>query len=226
MGPKQEGARFEAEFGDLTVVVPGSTQCPGEMSCGPKERTGPFEYQLAGLSADLVQPPSESPEAFTLDVKTTGESTGSVAGDVFERGGLGKGGKGGSTLASVTESTEGFLVTFSPALDMGGALAISSFSEEMRLTLPDWLSDEIFDVTFGGDPVPSVLVPHRELCQAGMITSVPRREMEIMNGQLNISAGERQLSASAGQCFGRSLSDPEMFERTSDFWDIGFVCSE
>lgn len=226
MAPKTEGSKLDADFGDLSLVVPGSSHCPNETSCGPKERTGPFEYELAGLSANFVQPSSTSAELFTLDVETRGESTGSVAGDVFGRGGLGKGGKGGSSLASVTESTEGYLITFSPALDMGGALAISSFSEEMRLTLPDWLSDEVFDLTFGGDPVPSILVPYRELCPEGAFTSVPRREVEIMNGQLQIVAGDRVLSASAGQCFGESLADPETFEHTSDFWDIGFTCSE
>lgn len=80
--------------------------------------------------------------------------------------------------------------------------------------------------TFGGDPVPSVLVPLRELCRAGEFTSVERRELEILSGQLQISADDRQLTASAGQCFGQSLSDPDTFAQTSDFWDSGFACSE
>jgi hypothetical protein len=226
LGPSSEGSSWNAEVGDIDITMPGSSFCPQETSCGAKERTGPFEAQLGGLSLDLVQPPSSSSDVFTLHAATQNESTFSVAGDTYARGGLGDQGKGGQSLASVKETAEGFLVTFSPALDMGGALMISAFSEEMKMKLPDWLSDEIFDLSFGGDPLPSVLVPFREACPEGMYTEVPRRKFQVVSGELELEVGGGTLKASPGQCIGTSLEDPATFDQTSDFWDVGFVCSE
>jgi len=226
LGPSTEGSSFSAELGDIYMAVPGSTFCPSETSCGPKERTGPFEGQLGGVSIDVVQPPATSGDVFSLNVTATEEATLGVAGDVYARGGLGDQGKGGASLASVKEMADGFLVTFSPALDIGAALTISAFSEEMRMNLPDWLSDEIFDLSFGGDPLPSVLIPFREACPEGSSTQVERREFQVMSGQLQIEVGGGTLNASPGQCIGTSLSDPSTFDQTSDFWDVGFVCSE
>jgi len=123
---------------------------------------------------------------------------------------------------------EGYLVTFEPALDLGGALAISEFSDQFRLELPSWLSDEVFDLSFGGAPVPSVRVPRRERCPTdGSIYEGPaRREVRIVEGggQMVVGGG-RVLEASAGQCVGRSLADPGTFTRVSDFWEAGFSCA-
>jgi len=73
--------------------------------------------------------------------------------------------------------------------------------------------------------VASIVVPYRELCAPGSSTAQSRRELEITNGTLEIHADERVMSASAGQCVGESLADSSTYQRTSDFWDIGFACT-
>ncbi len=226
VGPRSIGSSYSAQLGAFDVTLPGSSFCrEGSMDCGEKERTGPFRFELPDSSLRLTQPSESGAEVFSLDVQTRGILSGSVAEDRFAEGGLGPGGEGGKTTAQVTRSAAGFELTFSPALDMGAALMISSFSDQMRVNLPDWLTDEIFDLTFGGDPVPSILVPYRELCAPGSATAVSRRELEISSGTLEIRADERVMSASAGQCVGESLADSSTFQRTSDFWDIGFTCT-
>lgn len=103
---------------------------------------------------------------------------------------------------------------------------LSQFSEEMQLTLPAWLNDEIFDLSFGGDPVPSIRVPLREACPESGTTTIPgRREVEITNGSGTLTVGGgRVLAGATGQCVGQSLDDSTTFDLTSDFWDAGFVC--
>lgn len=226
VGPRPIGSSYSVQLGALDVTLPGSSFCrEGSMDCGEKERTGPFRFELPDSSLRLTQPSESGGAVFSLDVQTRGTLSGSVAEDRFAEGGLGPGGEGGKTTAQATRSAAGFELTFSPALDMGAALMISTFSDQMRMSLPDWLTDEIFDLTFGGDPVPSIFVPYRELCAPGSATAVSRRELEISSGTLEIRADERVMSASAGQCVSESLADSSTFQRTSDFWDIGFACT-
>lgn len=226
VGPRSVGSSYSVQLGTLDVTAPGSSFChEGSMDCGDKERTGPFHFALPDSAFRLTQAPEASAELFSLDVQTRGPLSASVAADRVAEGGLGRAGEGGKTTAQVSRSPEGFLLTFSPALDMGAALMISNFSDQMRMSLPDWLTDEIFDLTFGGDPVASIVVPYRELCAPGSSTAQSRRELEITNGTLEIHADERVMSASAGQCVGESLADSSTYQRTSDFWDIGFACT-
>ena len=226
LAPPEVGSTAAVDFGTFDITVPGSSYCPSESSCGPKERTGTFGYHGGGISLVLEQPPAASGKGVVARVVTEAESQVSVGGDVYARGGLGPLGAGGTVDATSTRGADGYLVTFQPALDMGAALAISNFSEEMQLTLPTWLNDEIFDLSFGGDPVPSVRVPLREACpEGGTATTVARREVQIVSGSgtMEVGAG-RVLTAAAGQCVGQSLTDPLTHDLTSDFWDAGFVC--
>jgi len=226
LAPAEVGSTVGVDTGAFDVTAPGSTYCPYDTSCGPKERTGPFGHHSEGVSVVLSQPPSASGRGVAVHVATAGESQVSVAGDVYARGGLGDAGSGGEVDLTSTRGADSYLVTFQPALDMGGALAISQFSEEMQLTLPVWLTDEIFDLTFGGDPVPSIRVPLREACPEGTTTEIAgRRQVEIASGSGTLTVGGgRVLSASAGQCVGQSLDDPAGYDLTSDWWDAGFVC--
>jgi len=226
LAPPDVGSTAGLDLGTFDVTTPGSTFCSSDTSCGPKERTGPFGHHGGGISAVVEQPPSSSSEDVLVRVTTESEAQASVAGDVYARGALGPTGQGGTVDVGATRQTDGYLVTFQPALDMGAALAMSQFSEEMQLTLPAWLNDEIFDLSFGGDPVPSVFVPRRELCPTeGVAPVVSRREVEIVSGSGTLSVGGgRVLSASAGQCVGQSLEDEATYDLTSDYWDAGFVC--
>lgn len=223
-GQKKDGSRAALDIDDLDISVAGSTYCSSSSNCSEEERAGSFEHTLRGASVVLEDPPSDASEDVRVRLETADETTSSVNGAVFARGGLGKQGKGGSFDLTAEKGEEGFLVTFLPALDLGGAMVISSFSEKLRLALPDWLNDEIFDLSFGGAAVPSIRVPLREVCN---VSTILRREVEIVSGSGTLSVGDgRVLEASAGECVGRSLSDSSTFDLISDFWEAGFVCSE
>lgn len=226
LAPAEVGSTAAIDFGTFDITSPGSAYCPSDTSCGPKERTGPFGYHGGGISLIVEQPAAASGQGVKVHVVTEAESQVSVGGDVFGRGGLGRSGSGGAVDVVSTPGADGYLVTFQPALDMGAALAISSFSEEMQLTLPSWLNDEIFDLSFGGDPVPSVRVPFREVCpEDGTSPVAARREVQIVSGSGTLEVGGgRVLAASAGQCVGPSATDPLTYDLTSDYWDAGFVC--
>lgn len=226
LAPPEVGSSAGVDLGTFDITAPGSTYCPSEASCGPKERTGPFGHHGGGLSLVVQQPASATGKGAAVQVATEAESQLTVGGDAFARGGLGDGGSGSAVDLTTTRGAEGYVVTFLPALDMGGALLMSQFSEEMQLTLPAWLNDEIFDLSFGGDPVPSIRVPFREACPETGTTTIPgRREVEILAGSGSLAVGDgRVLTASAGQCVGQSQGDVSTFDLTSDFWDAGFVC--
>jgi hypothetical protein len=226
LAPPDVGSSAGLDLGTFDVTTPGSTYCTTDTSCGPKERTGPFGHHGGGIFAVVEQPPSSSAEDVLVRVTTETETQLTVGGDAYAHGALGPTGQGGTVDVGATRQTDGYLVTFQPALDMGAALAMSQFSEEMQVTLPRWLNDEIFDLSFGGDPVPSVFVPRRELCPTeGVAPVVARREVEIVSGSGTLSVGGgRVLSASAGQCVGQSLEDVATYDLTSDYWDAGFVC--
>lgn len=228
LGPKNEGSLVATRLGVVDADWAGSLHCPTESSCGEKERTGTFAYHLGDVSAILAQPPESSGQDALLQLATGAPSNASVAGDVFASGGLGANAAGGDVATTVSTDDESFLVTFQPALDLGAAMTISAFSDEMRLDLPTWLSDEIFDLTFGGEPVGSIRVPVRELCPEGVYPrpEVTRREVRVETGAGTMSvAGGRVLEATAGQCIGESLGDSTTFTHVSDFWEAGFACS-
>jgi hypothetical protein len=102
---------------------------------------------------------------------------------------------------------------------------ISNFSEEMRLELPTWLQDEIFDVTFGGSPRASVFVPVRQLCpEDGPDPPEPlRRPVEIREGTFSLTSGQGTETVAAGQCIGASLENESTYALTSDWWEPGAI---
>lgn len=228
LGPTSTGSTAGLNAGPLDMFMTGQSHCPEGSACGEKERSGPWHYHLGGLAGILSQPPQGSGSDLGLLLRMPSEGTAAVAGDVFARGGLGPAGTGGEVELTSGEQAEGYVVTFEPALDMGGALTISQFSDDLRLDLPSWLSDEIFDLSFGGTPTSSILVPKRERCPEDRTEFVPpaRREVRILSGggQMAVGGG-RVLEAQAGQCVGRSLTDSTTYTRVSDFWEAGFSCS-
>jgi len=228
LGPKSEGSLVATHLGVIDADLAGSSHCPDLTSCGEKERTGRFAYHAGNVSAILAQPPEGSGQDVSLQLATGERSTASVAGDEFASGALGADASGGHVATTVSSDEQSFLVTFEPSLDIGAAMTISAFSDEMRLDLPSWLSDEIFDLTFGGEPVGSIRVPMRELCPEDGIPGpeVARREVRVETGGGVMSVADgRVLEASAGQCIGQSLADSSTFDHISDFWEAGFACS-
>ena len=106
-------------------------------------------------------------------------------------------------------------------------MTIATFSDEMRLTLPDWLADEIFELSFGGDPVGSIRIPARQLCPEGVYNEpeVARRKVRVESGGGTLAVAEgRVLEATEGQCITKNLADPATFTHISDFWEAGVSC--
>src|SRR5690606_31679234 len=113
-------------------------------------------------SSDLAQPNAASDTELMLEIESKVASRASVGGEVYASGGPGPRGQGGRIGLTVDNQEMGYVVTFSPPLSFGGAMTLSKFSEQTRLLLPGWLQDEIFDISFGGDPAASIFVPHRD----------------------------------------------------------------
>ncbi len=232
--------------GDLSAVLPGQVQC-GYADCGDAELNSRFSYQLGGVTAVAEQPDNVSDAELAIFLSSERPTTAQVGSNVFAQGGPGEAGQGGSLGFEVDSQPEGFLVTFSSPLNMGAAMALTHFSETTRLTFPEWLQDEIFDVTFGGDPVASVFVPKRGDCpvdeygdaiwveelvedEYGTYTDwhrpyeVDRREVEIRSGTLTAEVGSGTKTAQAGQCAAKTFTAEENLSFASDWVDVGFAC--
>lgn len=233
-GP-QQAAQWAMHAGALELVVPGSLNCD-HPDCGDKERSEDWTYTLGGVSAGLEQPGVDSTDEMRLSVHAQTASTARVGNDVFADGGIGPAGKGGELGLSVDNQEDGFLVTFEPALNIGGAMTISSFSDQMRVALPDWLQDEIFDITFGGDAKASVFVPLRSTaCDDGLRPILPGEvpeppapyeppHLEIRSGTLEAVVGSGIRTTTTGQCVAETTKSELELTLTSDWVDTGLTC--
>ncbi len=232
---------------DFKLDLPGQVQC-GAADCGERELNGTFSYQLGGVTAVAEQPDGSSDHELRLHVASERATTAQVAGTVFAEGGPGKDGRGGALSLEVDAQPDGYLVTFASPLTMGAAMKLTDFSQKTRLTFPTWLQDEIFDVTFGGDPVASVFVPRRSDCpvdEDGLVEwvsdtykdgqgfyerkhlpyDVERRELRIESGTLTAETGGGTKVAAAGQCLAQTQLNEEQISRTSDWVELGIACS-
>lgn len=215
-------AQVALEIGHFELTVPGTVNCDVS-ECGEPERTQDWVYSLGGLSLTAEQPGPAELDNLRIGIETRAASTARVGQNEFARGGIGKLGNGGKLGITVDETAGGYLVSFQPALSLGGAMTISAFSDQLRMNLPDWLADEVFDVTFGGDPKASVFVPAREAC--GASTPAPaRRDVRIQQGTLRAERSTGPLIAEAGSCVGKTLSSESLLVSTSDWVDIGYSC--
>lgn len=233
----QEAAQWALHAGALELVVPGSLNCD-HPDCGEKERTEDWVYTLGGVSAGVEQPGQGSEDEMRMSVHAQTASTARVGSDVFADGGIGPAGNGGEIGLSVDNLPDGFLVTFEPALNFGGAMTISSFSEQMRMALPHWLQDEIFDITFGGDAKASVFVPLRSAeCESITIRpSLPGQEpepvvapyvppqLQIRSGTLEAVVGSGIRTTSTGQCVSETTKSEAELNLTSDWVDTALTC--
>ena len=216
-------ADFGLLAGTLDLETPGTLHCPYETSCAEPERNGTFAYHTEDLAFVAEDPENGSSEAARASLVTGGSQTSAINGAHFSEFGLGAEGAGGFSVA-VTDTPEGMRVVFEPALNLSGALTISAFSEAFRLDLPEWLSDEVFDISFGGDPKPSLLVPHRQTCQSGD-PAPTRRLVKVETGTVtgNVGAGRHSITT-AGQCMGKTLSPEASLASTTDWVDAPLEC--
>jgi hypothetical protein len=101
---------------------------------------------------------------------------------------------------SFKKTAEGTLVTFDPALDIKLAMMLNKLSDSLRVDMPDWLSDEIFDVMLGGAAKPSVLVPAATCDANGNLTS--KNQLKVVTGNLSMSSSSLSspVTVAAGMC--------------------------
>jgi hypothetical protein len=73
-------------------------------------------------------------------------------------------------------------------------------SESLRVDMPDWLSNEIFDVMLGGGAKPSVLVP-AATCDANGNSS-SKNQLKVVTGNLSLSSSSLStpVTVAAGMC--------------------------
>lgn len=181
----------------IDASAAGSLFCGETSSCGPQELDGTFSYHLAGLSGETTLSPGDS-EIDIVNLGLGNEAT-TVSLNDATLGSLDVNADSGRRLSINAKSVEGgTLVTFSPELDLRLAMALSNLSEGLRMDLPEWLSDEIFDVTLTGESSASVLVPLRN-CD-GSATE----QIRVESGTLSATAtsATSSLSVQAGSCIG------------------------
>lgn len=189
---------FRENIGTIDVSVAGAAVCD-DMNCGAPEQAGNFGLHLAG---------------FTGAFETTAGATEVTFSDL----GLGPNSSylavNGQNLTTVDvnpndgrkfsmnfkKTAEGTLVTFEPALDLKVAMAMTRLSESMRVDMPDWLFDEVFDVTLGGAPKPSILIPAATCDADGNATT--EEQLKVITGSLSLDATSlsNPVEVVAGMC--------------------------
>jgi hypothetical protein len=145
----------------VDVSIPGTELCgeEGEASeCGAKERNGTFHVHLDGLSAGTTL--EDQTSELVISNIGLGDATSYarlnndplVEVDVNPMDGR-------RFALSIQDTPDGALITIEPKLDLAVATTLVNLSEAMRMDLPDWLDDEIFSVTLGGNANGQILVP-------------------------------------------------------------------
>jgi hypothetical protein len=188
---------YSVNLGAVDVKVAGAAVCNDK--CGSKERTGTFAGYLGGATGAVTVSKGATELAFT-DLGL-GNATTYVALDGDRLGTLDVNPNNGRKFSmSFKKTAEGTLVTFEPALDIKLALMLNKLSESLRVDMPDWLSDQIFDVMLGGAAKPQVLVPAPTCDAYGSLTT--KSQLEVVSGDLTLTAKSPQtrVEVSAGMC--------------------------
>jgi hypothetical protein len=183
--------------GAVNVQVAGTAVC--DDSCGANEQAGMFSGHLGGMTGQFTL--SKGANELTLSALGLGSDTSFVALNNDPLGTLDVNPNNGRML-SVTfkKTTDGTLVTFEPALDIKLAMMLNKLSESLRVDMPAWLGDEIFDVILGAAPQPSVLIPAPTCDVSG--TPVSKSEVEVVTGTLSLAASSlaTPVTVTAGMC--------------------------
>ncbi len=181
----------------VDVQVAGAAVCNDE--CGDKERTGTFSGHLGGYSGAVTV--TKGAQEITVSEVGLGSDTSYVALNGDRLGTLDLNPDHGRKLTvTFKKTTEGTLVTFDPALDIKLALMLNKLSDSLRVDMPDWLSDEIFEVMLGGAAKPSVLIPAATCDASG--TSTSKAQVEVVTGALSLSSSSlvSPVDVAAGMC--------------------------
>jgi hypothetical protein len=188
---------YAMNVGGVNVQVAGAVVC--DDSCGGQEKTGTFSAHLGGLSGAVAL--TQGAQDLSITGLGLGNDTSYVALNNDPLGTLDVNPNNGRKLSVTFKKTaEGTLVTFEPALDIRLAIMLNKLSESLRVDMPAWLNDEIFDVMLGGDAKPSMLVP-AAICDAdGNVTT--KSQLKVVTGNLSLTASSlaTPVNVAAGMC--------------------------
>jgi hypothetical protein len=188
---------YALNYGAVDARVAGAAVC--DDSCGDKEKTGTFSGHVGGYTLGLTL--AKGAEELTVSGIGLGNDTAYVALNDDRLGTLDLNPNNGRKVSVTFKKTaEGTLVTFDPALDIRLALMLNKLSESLRVDMPEWLNDEIFDVMLGGAAKPQVLVP-AATCDANG-NSTTKSQLKVVTGTLKLSASSlaSPVEVSAGMC--------------------------
>lgn len=175
-------------------------------SCGEIEENGRLAWHLAGASAAVVSSPSAS-DSWTVSGIGLGDDTThwDLNGEPLAAYDL-NATEGRKVSITITEESASTLVTFEPALNMKLAMQLNRLSDELKVDMPDWLMDEIFDVTFGGPAKKSVRIPKVAGCGG-----TGAEQVEVVEGslELNASSLSSPITVEAGMCLVERDSESE-----------------
>jgi len=188
---------YSLNMGAIDGSVAGAAVCNDQ--CGTKEKTGTFSGHFGGYSLKT----SVSKAATELNISNVGfgNDTSYVALDNDRLGSLDLNANNGRKYSmNFKKTAEGTLVTFEPALDIKLALMLNKLSDSMRVDMPSWLNDEIFEVMLGGATKPSVLVPAPICDSSGNATS--KSQLKVVTGELTLSSKSLpgKVDVTAGMC--------------------------
>lgn len=188
---------YSVAMGAVDVKVAGAAVCNDQ--CGSKERAGSFTGHLGGYGFQTSI--SKGATELTVSNIGLGNDTSYVALDNDRLGTLDVNANNGRKFSmNFKKTAEGTLVTFEPALDIKLALMLNKLSDSLRVDMPDWLSDEIFEVMLGGAAKPAVLVPAPSCDAYGNATS--KGQLEVVAGNLTLSSSSpsARVDVGAGMC--------------------------
>jgi hypothetical protein len=188
---------YATNLGAVDVQVAGAAVCDDQ--CGTKERTGTFSAHLGGFTGTFAV--TNATTDLTFSGVGLGNDTSHVDLNNDRLGTLDVNAKNGRTFTvSFKKTAEGTLVTFEPALDIKLGLMLNKLSESLRVDMPTWLSDEIFEVLLGAAAKPSVLIPAPTCDALGRATS--KSELKVVTGNLSLSSSSLStpVTVAAGMC--------------------------
>ena len=188
---------YTVNLGAVDVQVAGAAVC--DDSCGVQEKSGTFSGHLGGFTGAF------STQKAATELTFSGLGIGSDATNVTLNGNplgtLDVNPNNGRKLSVTFKKTpEGTLITFDPALDIKLAMMLNKLSESLRVDMPEWLSNEIFEVMLGGEAKPSVLLPAATCDAYGDVTS--KSEVKVVSGNLTLSSSSlpSPVNVSANMC--------------------------
>lgn len=198
--------RFNAPAHSLTLTqdwrpidlqLPGSVFCEGRTDCGDQELNGEFHAYLAGASSTVTA--TEGQSELVFDNVGLGNATSFIDLNSQPLVRLDINPNSDRRFSMGFQDTaDGVLVTFQPELDLAVAVTLMNLSETLRVDLPEWLFDEVFNVTMTGQSMSQVLVPHADCATP----DAPQAPLQVVTGTLTLSAASvaNDVPVSAGMC--------------------------